>query len=180
MGLLDFFRTRKKKKELAARSVPERLMVDLNDVDPAAINPPETRFTQEYKDFLASQGAIDRTGDRPEDGTPARGPEEAAPVCECGAEEPAPAAEEEAAPVCGCEAEEPAPAAEEEAAPVCECGAEEAAPAVEQEAVPACECEAEEVEPAAEEEAAPVCECEAEEAAPAEEPAAEDSDGFPF
>lgn len=161
MGLLDFFRTRKKKKELAARSVPERLMVDLNDVDPAAINPPETRFTQEYKDFLASQGAIDRTGDRPEDGTPARGPEEAAPVCECGAEEPA-------------------PAAEEEAAPVCECGAEEAAPAVEQEAVPACECEAEEVEPAAEEEAAPVCECEAEEAAPAEEPAAEDSDGFPF
>ncbi len=161
MGLLDFFRTRKKKKELAARSAPERLVVDLNDVDPAAINPPETRFTQEYKDFLASQGAIDRTGDRPEDGTPARGPEEAAPVCECGAEEPA-------------------PATEEEAAPVCECGAEEAAPAVEQEAVPVCKCEAEEVEPAAEEEAAPVCECEAEEAAPAAEPAAEDSDGFPF
>ena len=150
MGLFDFFRSRKKKKELAARSTPERLVVDLNGVDPSAINPPETRFTQEYKDFLASQGAIDRTGDRPEDGAPARS-----------TEEPAPAAEEEATPACECEAEEPAPAAEEEAAPACECEAEEPAPAVE-------------------EEAAPACECEAEEPAPADEPAADESDGFPF
>ena len=60
MGLFDFLKRKKKTGEAA----PEAdALLDLNDVDPAMIDPPETRYTQEYQDFLAQQEAAGQGGD---------------------------------------------------------------------------------------------------------------------
>ena len=53
MGLFDFLK-RKKKKE----ADPENEIADTEElgvIDPPEIEPPETRYTQEYQDFLKSQ-----------------------------------------------------------------------------------------------------------------------------
>ena len=49
MGLFDFLKKWKKKKEAEA---PEGTL-DPSQVDPSEINPPPTRFTEEYQEFLA-------------------------------------------------------------------------------------------------------------------------------
>ena len=55
MGLFDFLKRKKKTGEAA----PEAdALLDLNDVDPAMIDPPETRYTQEYQDFLYASLSI--------------------------------------------------------------------------------------------------------------------------
>ena len=60
MGLFDFLKRKKKTGEAA----PEAdALLDLSDVDPAAIDPPETRYTQEYQDFLAQQEAAGHGGE---------------------------------------------------------------------------------------------------------------------
>ncbi len=60
MGLFDFLKRKKKTGEAA----PEAdALLDLNDVDPAAIDPPETRYTQEYQDFLAQQESAGHGGE---------------------------------------------------------------------------------------------------------------------
>ena len=54
MGWLDFFRSKRKKKKTGqggAAAVP----LELKDTEIAGIEPPETRYTQEYQDFLASR-----------------------------------------------------------------------------------------------------------------------------
>ena len=55
MGLFDFWKRRKKKK-----AVSENETADLSGVDPAEIVPPETRYTQEYQDYLASREKEER------------------------------------------------------------------------------------------------------------------------
>jgi hypothetical protein len=50
MGLFDFLKRKKKEAEAAPGEV-----FSLDDVDPSVIDPPETRYTQEYQDFLASK-----------------------------------------------------------------------------------------------------------------------------
>ena len=53
MGLFDFL---KKKKKNEADPVNETADTEeLGVIDPPEIEPPETRYTQEYKDFLTSQ-----------------------------------------------------------------------------------------------------------------------------
>ena len=52
MGLFDFLKRKKKEAEAAPGEV-----LSLDDVDPSAIDPPETRYTQEYQDYLAAQEA---------------------------------------------------------------------------------------------------------------------------
>ena len=54
MKWFDFFRSKRKKKKAGSLSEAAELQ-DLSGVDPAEIVPPESRFTQEFKDFLASQ-----------------------------------------------------------------------------------------------------------------------------
>ena len=54
MGLFDFLK-RRKKKAAAAAAAEAAATADLSGVDPAEIVPPETRYTQEYKDYLASR-----------------------------------------------------------------------------------------------------------------------------
>ena len=56
MGLFDFWKKRKK-KAAAAAAAEAAATADLSGVDPAEIVPPETRYTQEYKDYLASREA---------------------------------------------------------------------------------------------------------------------------
>ncbi len=58
MGLFDFLKSKKKKGE----TVPETEGGELLELggDPAGIDPPETRYTQEYQDFLASREADER------------------------------------------------------------------------------------------------------------------------
>lgn len=53
MGLFDFL---KKKKEETAE-VERAMPLTLDGFDPESVVPPETRYTQEYQDFLASQEA---------------------------------------------------------------------------------------------------------------------------
>ena len=60
MGLFDFLKRKKKTGEAAPAAAA---LLDLNDVDPAMIDPPETRYTQEYQDFLAQQEAAGHGGD---------------------------------------------------------------------------------------------------------------------
>ena len=67
MGLFDFFRSKKKKEKAAAEREAEAL-ASLNDVDPSEIDPPETRYTQEYRDYLTAQEAAaqsSRSADAP-------------------------------------------------------------------------------------------------------------------
>ena len=58
MGLFDFWKKRRKK------AVPQGETADLSGVDPAEIVPPETRYTQEYKDYLASREGKEGEADR--------------------------------------------------------------------------------------------------------------------
>lgn len=60
MGLFDFLKRKKKTGEAAPGA---DALLDLDDVDPAMIDPPETRYTQEYQDFLAQQEAAGQGGE---------------------------------------------------------------------------------------------------------------------
>ena len=62
MGLFDFLKKKKKKEEPAPDAVAA-LNTDMLE----GIEPPETRYTQEYKDFLASQEQEARCGEAPEE-----------------------------------------------------------------------------------------------------------------
>ena len=62
MGLFDFLKSKKKKDEAAAENEPGGV-TELDTSELAGIDPPETRYTQEYQDFLASQEADEGRGD---------------------------------------------------------------------------------------------------------------------
>ena len=100
MGLFDFLRSKKRRKKKAAGGEAENTM-RLDGVDLAGVEPTETRYTQEYQDYLAQQEAE-------------RKPEAPAGEERSTASEP-PAAEEAAIAVEQPVAEEP-PVAEEEPA----------------------------------------------------------------
>ena len=55
MGLFDFLK-RKKKRAEAAQEEAENT-IDFSEADLSTVDPPETRFTQEYQDFLETQQA---------------------------------------------------------------------------------------------------------------------------
>lgn len=57
MGFFDFLKSKKKKAEA------EKAEVLGLEVDPADIDPPETRYTEEYREFLEAQEA----GELPEE-----------------------------------------------------------------------------------------------------------------
>lgn len=61
MGFFDFLK--KKKKEEPAPDAVTALNTDMLE----GIEPPETRYTREYKDFLASQEQEERCGEAPEE-----------------------------------------------------------------------------------------------------------------
>ncbi len=61
MGLFDFLRSRKKKRKALSENVTNGLQ-SLDDADLSGIVPPETRFTEEYREFLASQEAAENRG----------------------------------------------------------------------------------------------------------------------
>ena len=61
MGLFDFLKSKKKKEEAPAEA--EVLPLDSSEL--AGIEPPETRYTQEYQDFLASREAAGDGGELP-------------------------------------------------------------------------------------------------------------------
>ncbi len=63
MGLFDFLK-KKKKPEAIPENGPEELL-ELG-VDPAGIDPPETRYTQEYSDYLHSLEDAEETRSMPE------------------------------------------------------------------------------------------------------------------
>ena len=71
MKLFDFFKSKKKRKKTGSGAEGEA-PVELSGVDPEEIVPPETRYTQEYKDFLASRESEERTGEGPERGAELR------------------------------------------------------------------------------------------------------------
>ena len=56
MGLFDFLKCKKKQSTAAPESEPAEV-VSLDDVDLSGIEPPETRYTQEYQEYLAAQEA---------------------------------------------------------------------------------------------------------------------------
>ena len=64
MGLFDFLKSKKKKaegspaKETAEKDAAEVMQMDESGLE--GIEPLETRYTQEYQDFLASQEAAAR------------------------------------------------------------------------------------------------------------------------
>lgn len=61
MGLFDAFRSKKKKQaDISAGETDDLLHLD--DVDLSGSDPPETRYTQEYQDFLADQEAAGKCG----------------------------------------------------------------------------------------------------------------------
>ena len=62
MGLFDFLRSRKKKREETPEGAAAQVQ-RLDDVDLSGIEPPETRYTQEYRDYLAAQEAAEDQGD---------------------------------------------------------------------------------------------------------------------
>lgn len=55
MGFFDFLKSKKKKAEA------EKAEVLGLEVDPADIDPPETRYTEEYREFLEAQEAGERS-----------------------------------------------------------------------------------------------------------------------
>lgn len=61
MKLFDFFRSRRKKKKTGPMSEPVEL-TDLGSVDPAELDPPETRFTREYEEFLTTLEEGEKNG----------------------------------------------------------------------------------------------------------------------
>ena len=56
MGLFDFLKPKKQKGEAASEAGADELL-HLDDADLAGIEPAETRYTQEYQDFLEAQEA---------------------------------------------------------------------------------------------------------------------------
>ena len=62
MGLFDFLKKKKKDEPVPGE---ETGGVTELVVDPAGIDPPETRYTQEYRDFLASGEAGERLEEAP-------------------------------------------------------------------------------------------------------------------
>ena len=60
MGLFDFL---KKKRQDADAETERGLPVTLEGFDPDAVTPPDTRYTQEYQDFLAAQEAAGQNRD---------------------------------------------------------------------------------------------------------------------
>ena len=58
MGLFDFLKSKKRKKEPVPEAGTEEV-IDLGDVEQLEIDAPETRYTQEYQDFLAAQEAAE-------------------------------------------------------------------------------------------------------------------------
>jgi hypothetical protein len=61
MGLFDFLKRKKKTGEDAAAREPEDLL-SLDGADLSGIEPSETRYTQEYQDYLAAQEAAKQDG----------------------------------------------------------------------------------------------------------------------
>lgn len=171
MGLFDFFRNMRKKKKIEDTEVERSLPQTLDGFDPNAVTPPDTRYTQEYQDFLAAQEAggqnrelsgtdgTDAGAESPAGETPEEYAEETPPCAACGeAEEPAEGPEgepgescevpeeavEEAISDAGAEipAEEEAPEETAEEAPPCAACGEAAAPAEGSEGEPGESCEA--------------------------------------
>ena len=58
MGLFDAFRSKKKKQDDISAGETDGLL-HLDDVGRSGIDPPETRYTQEYQEFLASMEAAE-------------------------------------------------------------------------------------------------------------------------
>ena len=52
MGLFDFLKRKKKKAEAEAENAAAEVM-ELDDSELEGIEPPETRYTEEYKEYLA-------------------------------------------------------------------------------------------------------------------------------
>ena len=63
MGLFSFLKRKKKKPD--PETEPEELLM-LDEAGLEGIDPPETRYTQEYQDFLAAQEAGENAGELPE------------------------------------------------------------------------------------------------------------------
>ncbi len=66
MGLFDFLK-RKKKKADAAEESESAVVLPLEETGLEGIDPPETRYTQEYKEFLDAQEAGENAGAQPEE-----------------------------------------------------------------------------------------------------------------
>lgn len=60
MGLFDFLKSKKKKREDAAKKEAAESM-RLDEVDLSGVEPTETRYTQEYQDYLAAQEAAEKS-----------------------------------------------------------------------------------------------------------------------
>ena len=66
MGLFDFLK-RKKKKADAAEESESAVVLPLEESGLEGIDPPETRYTQEYKEFLDAQEAGENAGAQSEE-----------------------------------------------------------------------------------------------------------------
>ena len=87
MGFFDFLKSKKRKQaeaEAAAQAEVQAL-----EVDPSEIDPPETRFTEEYREFLETQEAAQRSAAPTAEELPGEEP------CAAEGEEDFPAEEEE-------------------------------------------------------------------------------------
>ena len=80
MGFFDFLKSKKKKQDEVSNTDAEAV-IQLDGSELAGLEPPETRFTEEYREFLASQ----ETGER-------SAPPADAAVCDAGGETAAEAA----------------------------------------------------------------------------------------
>ena len=65
MGLFDFLK--KKKKAEAAEESENGGFLPLDETGLEGIDPPETRYTQEYRDFLDAQEAGENAVKQPEE-----------------------------------------------------------------------------------------------------------------
>ena len=126
MGLFDFFRRKKKMKKIEETGTERSLPQTLDGFDPNTVTPPDTRYTQEYQDFLAAQEAGGQNRELSDDsGTDA--------VAESPAEKETPVVDTEEVPPCTACGEETEPAE---------------TPDVDAEEVPSCTACGEETEPA--------------------------------
>ena len=60
MGLFDFLKSKKKKNEAKEENETAGL-AGLDDADLSGLEPPETRYTEEYREFLASMENAERS-----------------------------------------------------------------------------------------------------------------------
>ena len=74
MGLFDFLKSKKRKKKEAAGKTAEETM-RLDGVDLSGVEPTETRYTQEYQDYLAAQKAAEKSEEPAVKEYPAASPE---------------------------------------------------------------------------------------------------------